>query len=129
MAASPERLMVDFLRNASGVAALVGTRIATTLPNTPTLPFVTVRLIAGGPEDGEAPIDLYLLELNAWAATRAAADELFRALVDALRNHTNYRSALGHLRPAGVSNVRQNDDLDATDRYRYTVDAFAQMST
>lgn len=128
MAASPERLMVDFLRADSGVAGIVGTRIATTLPNTPTLPFVTVRLIGGGPEDGEAPIDLYLLEVNAWAATRAEADVLFRALVDALREHTNYRSAQGHLRPAGVSNVRRADDTDAVDRYRYTVDAFAQMS-
>lgn len=128
MAVSPERLLVDFLKADPGVVALVGVRVATRLPNQPTLPFLTARVVGGGPEDGEAPIDLYLMELNAWGDTRGDADDLYRAVIDALRENTNYRSALGHLRGTGVSNVRQTDDNDAVDRYRYTVDAFCQMS-
>ncbi len=128
MAVSPERLMVEFLKADTPLATLTSGRIATKLPDSPTLPFIVVKLVAGGPEDGEAPLNLYNLQHDCLAGDQAAADTLFRALIDAALANINFTGTHGRLRGVGIFGVRRDDSENHINRFRYIVDVFAQMS-
>lgn len=65
--------------------ALAG-RVFYAVPSgTPALPLLTVALISGGPEDGEAPLDRPRLTFSCWAKDKKAASDLRRALIAWLR--------------------------------------------
>lgn len=128
MAVSPERLVREYLLSVTAVDNHFQSRIATTLPPEPTMPFLTIQLVGGGPEDGEAPIDLYLIQHDALGSSRSEADVGFRLLLDAYRDHVGFVGTHGTLRTVQVSSVRRADDVDALDRYGFQVDAFVQVS-
>ncbi len=129
MAVSPERLTVEFLKADGPVNTQTAGGIATKLPDSPTLPFLVVKLVAGGPEDGEAPLNLYNMQLDCIAGTQAAADTLFRAVIDAALANINFvTSSNGRMRGIGIFGVRRDDSENHINRFRYIVDAFAQMS-
>lgn len=53
---------------------------------TPSLPLVTLALISGGPDDGEAPIDEPRLTFDCWAVSKEEASDVKRALVSWMRS-------------------------------------------
>jgi hypothetical protein len=52
---------------------------------TPALPLLTVALISGGPDNGEAPLDRPRLTFSCWGKTKLEASDLYRDLVTWLR--------------------------------------------
>lgn len=79
-----EALVVAWLKADPG--ALAGGRISTELPDTPTYPLVTIRLITGA-EVVRRRVDDLRLQIDAWAETKTAAYSLadqVRARMEAL---------------------------------------------
>jgi hypothetical protein len=52
----------------------------------PTLPLLTVAHISGGPDDGEAPLDVPRLTFSCWGKNKEDASNLRLALVGWLRS-------------------------------------------
>jgi hypothetical protein len=127
MAASPERAAVAWAKADAGITGLVGTRVATRLPADATLPFLTVRLIGGGPEAAQHPTDLYNMQFDCWAGTASDADLLMRALIDAARATQNQSNGHGLVYAIQIGGVLRDDPTDPVDEYRYVVDAFIHL--
>jgi hypothetical protein len=62
---SVERLVVEYLRASTDVQALVNQRVSTSLPSSPTFPYVTLLLVSGG-ELARNHLDVVTLQVDAW---------------------------------------------------------------
>jgi hypothetical protein len=76
---SVERLVVEYLRASTDVQALVNQRVSTSLPSSPTFPYVTLLLVSGG-ELARNHLDVVTLQVDAWGGTREQADVLIRTV-------------------------------------------------
>lgn len=79
---SAEALVVEYLKADASIAALVGTRVSTELPSTPTFPLLTVTLFGGIEKLPRHLHDSYV-QLLAWGRSsdqggKADADLLIR---------------------------------------------------
>lgn len=123
-----------FLRANAGVAAIVGQRVFFGVPKNAveaTFPLVTVQRVGGGDDEGEAPIDLALVQIDAWGGLDASGNgkkSEAAALMSAIRNALfaiRARTALSStVDAAGISvqSVVWLPDPD-NDRPRYSVTA------
>jgi len=95
-----EALAIDYLDSHASITALVGTRVSTQLPASPTFPYLTVQSAAGIEKDANHLDEAYL-DLLAWANSKADAKLLIRtaraALLDA-PNTTHSRGVVSHAR-------------------------------
>ena len=128
----------EWALNNTNIAAIVGTRVATRLPEAPTFPFLTV-FRAGGSRAGDtdAPIDEPLLQWDCYGAKGqnapdyASASLLARTLVDEADSVTGLE--VTHLMGdafmygfeifAGPTRIEEPD----TGWARYTVDTILVM--
>jgi hypothetical protein len=88
-----EAAMRAYLRADAGVAALVDGRVFFGFSAESNPKQVTVQRQGGGPDGSEAPVDNAALVFNCWAASKAEAAEICRAVVaavEALRERTVY---------------------------------------
>lgn len=85
MAVSGERLTVAWLKSLAYVTTNAGGRVATELPADPTFPFIVVQEIGGGIDRSLAPLDSPYIQLDTYADTKAEADDLALAVIDAAR--------------------------------------------
>lgn len=112
-----ELLAVNYLRGRAEISAIVGTRVSTELPSSPTWPYLTVTRL-GGTADHLGWVDAARLQVDAWGTSKANASLLARTALAALREMPGSH-ALGV-----VSNVTQDLGLawapdDVSDRPRY----------
>lgn len=79
-----EEALIAYLLAASGIAALVSTRVFPhSLLQGSALPAVTVQRISGAPlyaDDGEVGLDNPRMQVDCWATTYAGAKTLARAV-------------------------------------------------
>ena len=109
-----EALAVDHLRAHASVAALVGTRVATELPASPTWPFLTVSLV-GGIEKLANHLDEQYLDVMAWADSKTSANLLIRtaraALIEA-RTTSHARGVVTDVRTSSTPRWMPDDAVD-----------------
>lgn len=72
-----EALLIEYLLAHASVAALVGSRVSTELPASPTFPCLTMTLVSGS-EIVRQHFDESLVQLSAWADTKVSASLLIR---------------------------------------------------
>jgi hypothetical protein len=115
----------DALRDDTGVTALVGQRVHFGIPSNPTWPLITVRRAGGGDDQGEAPIDLPLVQIDCWGAERNKTQA--RAVADAVREWArSVRRATDLNTEVTAYGVTVESDLwapDPSDRPRYAITA------
>ena len=119
-----EATAVAYLRAHSAVAAIVGTRVSTELPSTPTFPLLTVRLVTGT-EVIRTHLDEQTVQVDAWGADKAGASLLARtaraALLDVPGDASLSRGVV-----TGARTVRalawMPDDTVSPPRPRYSFD-------
>ncbi len=69
-----ERLVTDFLRAQAEITTIVGNRVYTEIPDTPTFPLVRVRRLGGFPVlNRPLYVDAPLVQIEGYAATKGAA--------------------------------------------------------
>ncbi len=95
---SPERFAVAWAKANVPIAALVGTRVATKLPNEPPMPFLRVFLFDAATDGSEAPIDIAQLQFDCYDDDEAGVDVLYRTVVDQLEalNHVSNGQGFGY---------------------------------
>ncbi len=126
MAASPEAATVQWARARAAISGLVGTRVATELPNDPALPFLVCTQVAGAPIPGEAPMGLWSIQFDCYGATKDSADSLQLAVIDAAEE-INKSGTEGHVYGVVINSAFHADEPDAVDRHLYVVDAFVTL--
>jgi hypothetical protein len=115
------RVLVAYLQSHANLTALVSSRIyPLSLPQEPTLPAITYRLVSDKPEidhDGESGYALSRYQFDVYAATFIQADDCARVLSEALsiwhQVNSNY---------AAFAENRQNDFDPELSQYRVTLD-------
>lgn len=63
----------------------VGSRVFVDVEGSPQLPYVTIGLVDSVDDESDAPLDLELVQLDAWGATKLQAHEVYRSLRTWLR--------------------------------------------
>lgn len=95
-----ERIVHDWLAAYTEVAAIVGTRVVSELPASPTYPILRLFRLGGIPPIAYR-LDEANIQLEAWADTKSAATNLARvaraALVD-LRSHVTAYGVVSDVR-------------------------------
>lgn len=78
----------DWLRSMASITALVSQRVFFGLPDNTEWPAVVVRQVGGGPDIGDAPVAVDLIQIDCWAATRnkAQASTLKNAVLGAIQS-------------------------------------------
>lgn len=121
MAVSPERICVEWAR----AVPLAATRVATKLPANPTLPFLQLFLVGGGPDDIEYASATWSMQFNCYGSTDLEADTLMIATIDATRNGSqNQALNEGKMYRLAVAGGRPGHDPDNPDRSLYVLDVF-----
>lgn len=100
-----ELLVVNRLRATAEVTALVGTRVYTQIPATPTYPLIRVTRIGGVPAIRQH-LDVARIQIDAWGATQ------YQARTVAATAQAAIHAATGTHATGVVSNVE--DDLGLT---------------
>lgn len=124
-----EGLVRDWLRADAGVAAIVGARVFFGVPKgatESTFPLVTVQRFGGGQADGEAPLDVALLQIDCWGTISRGngVKSVATALVNSVRAALDAvgTDSAAALAGANVESVVWLPDPD-NDRPRYAVTA------
>jgi hypothetical protein len=119
-----ESALYSAIKNASAVAALVGTRVYRAhLPQAPTLPAVafsrisTTRWVV---HSGSVPVQQAIFQVSCWGADSDSAGALAKAVSDALNGYTN-TSGTDKIFVAKVDNVVELPDPE-TRQYLVAVD-------
>jgi hypothetical protein len=78
----------DWLRSVPSVSALVGQRVFFGLPVAVTWPAVVVQMVGGGPDAGNAPVFVPLIQIDCWGEGRnkAQAAAVMSAVVGAIES-------------------------------------------
>lgn len=127
-------MAVDWLRATSGITAICGQRVSSTLPRDEDdiiYPWLTVQRVIGITMTPEAAIDRARLQFNAWGGVKNngapdwdPADQLIRALELEVRTTLQVTvPSKGFLRGfQGLEGIQQLQDPD-TDGARFWMDA------
>jgi hypothetical protein len=70
-----ELLVVNRLRAAADITAIVGTRVYTEIPATPTFPLLRINRVGGIPEIRQH-LDVARIQIDAWATSKFQARRL-----------------------------------------------------
>lgn len=127
MRASVERLCVAWAKANTNINALVAGRVASRFPANPTLPFIRVWKVGGGPDTSEA-LDVALVQWDLRAASPEAADVLERTVIgECVEPFPRYNLAgVGYLEGVAVSSSGQiYDELD--EWFGYSIDTFVTV--
>jgi hypothetical protein len=117
--ADVELIAVGYLRGRAEIAALVGTRVYTEIPEGPTFPLIAVNRI-GGVAPWPGWLDTARLQIDAWGNTKYQARQLAAtALAVLLEMPGTYAQGV-------ITHVTQDLELswspdDTTDQPRYVV--------
>jgi hypothetical protein len=94
-----EGAMRTWLRAQSNITALVGNRVFLGgIPQQTAFPLIVLHQIGGADDESEAPVDNAVITFQCWAATKASASAVTRAL------------------RASLQSIRGATDLDANTR-------------
>lgn len=79
--------VVQFLKDDTPTAALVGTRVMYGVPRkSPTFPLIVVRRLSGGDDGSEAPIDQAVVAIDCWGRSKLEATNVTNAVRAALHD-------------------------------------------
>lgn len=114
----------DALRAAN--LAGVGTRVFVDAPAGARLPYVTVGLVDAQDDTSDAPLDVTLVQLDAWAASKREAHTLYMTLRTWLRDTAPGSTLTAGTRCCGTRVVPGTtylpDAADGTPRYVITAE-------
>lgn len=118
-----EKLVRDYLAADTGVAALVGTRVYTHLPASPTFPLVVLSRFAGG-STVWGHLDEPRLQIEAWAekGQRPACESVGEAVRSAMKSVNIRGSRTGGVVSGTTENLYRWFPDPVTERPRYLLD-------
>lgn len=113
----------DWLRTEPAVAAIVAQRVFVSVPPKTTLPYVTIGLVDEHDDTSTAPLDVCLVQIDAWAGNKRQARDLYNAIKQSLRDATCGLTLASGTTLKGaviVGTVYLPDPEDQTPRYSGT---------
>lgn len=117
-----ELLTVTYLRQHAATGALVGTRVYTELPASPTWPLVKLIRI-GGPPTARGTLDQATIQLEVYADDKHAARQLAATVQAALADAPGFTDSGAYITAtAPISGLQWIPDPDLSDKPRYLFD-------
>lgn len=124
-----EGAVKTWLKTVTAVSSIVGERVFLGVnERSDSLPQVVVNTVAGGPDLGESALSYPRIQIDAWAASRRAAEQLGRAIGNACWQLSGTPTSMGDdavclgARVLTVPRFPASETDELAGRYRYTLD-------